>query len=159
MTWLKSASKSLECEANRFVPYEHFQTTRKQRYSIKTGKRYQCVFLIYCKQNYVWCAKRLRFSWRWCKQQDFYSILERAASWQNQQNGMCTQRRLRPAWASAQPSLRIQWVAKNPSFLQTEKEDSDQTGRMLIWVVAGRTCHFVSFVMRRLKYGKYTETL
>ena len=31
-------------------------------------------------------------------------------------------------------------------------EDSDQTGRMprLIWVFAGRTCHFVGFVMRRL---------
>ena len=27
-------------------------------------------------------------------------------------------------------------------------EDSDQTGRM--WVFAGRTCHFVGFVMRRL---------
>ena len=26
----------------------------------------------------------------------------RAASWQNQQNGMCAQRRLRSAWASAQ---------------------------------------------------------
>ena len=31
-------------------------------------------------------------------------------------------------------------------------EDSDQTGRMprLTWVFAGRTCHFVGFVMRRL---------
>ena len=31
-------------------------------------------------------------------------------------------------------------------------EDSDQTGWMprLIWVFAGRTCHFVGFVMRRL---------
>ena len=31
-------------------------------------------------------------------------------------------------------------------------EDSDQTGRMprLIWVFAGRTCHFVDFVMRWL---------
>ena len=34
-------------------------------------------------------------------------------------------------------------------------EDSDQTGRMprLIWVFAGRTCHFVGFVMRWLKYA------
>ena len=33
------------------------------------------------------------------------------------------------------------------------KEDSGQTGRMprLIWAFAGRTGHFVSFVMRRLK--------
>ena len=33
-------------------------------------------------------------------------------------------------------------------------EDSDQTGSMprLIWVFAGRTCHFVGFVMKRLKW-------
>ena len=46
----------------------------------------------------------------------------------------CTQRRLRPAWASAQSdqSLRcaLNGVAKDPSFLQAESEDSDQTGRM-----------------------------
>ena len=68
-----------------------------------------------------------------------------AASWQNQQNGMCAQRRLRSAWTSAQSdqslhcphkeslgSLATQWV---------HSEDSDQTGRMprLIWVFAGRT--------------------
>ena len=35
--------------------------------------------------------------------------------------------------------------------LQALSEVSDQTGRMprLIWVFAGRTCHFVGFVMRR----------
>ena len=75
-----------------------------------------------------------------------------AASWQNQQNGMCAQPRLRSAWASAQSdhlgirrsdqSLRwarmpfcwfcydaAQCVAKDPSFLQTDSEDSDQTGQ------------------------------
>ena len=33
-----------------------------------------------------------------------------------------------------------------------QSEDSDQTGPMprLIWVFAGRTCHFVCFVMRQL---------
>ena len=66
-----------------------------------------------------------------------------AASWQNQQNGMCAQRRLRSAWASAQSdqfSLCAQWVAKDPSFLHADSEDSHQTGRMprLIWVFAGR---------------------
>ena len=50
------------------------------------------------------------------------------------------------------------WVAKDPSFLHADSEDSDQTGRMpnpprLIWVFAGRTCHFVGFVMRRLICG------
>ena len=47
---------------------------------------------------------------------------------------MCAQRRLRSAWASAQSdqSLRcaLNWVAKDPSFLQADSEDSDQTGRM-----------------------------
>ena len=51
---------------------------------------------------------------------------------------VCAQRRLRSAWASL---LCAQWVAKNPSFLHADSEDSDQTGRMprLIWVFAGRT--------------------
>ena len=86
-----------------------------------------------------------------------------AASWQNQQNGMCTQWRLRSAWASAQSdqsSLCAQWVAKDPSLLHADSEDSDQAGRMprLIWVFAGRTCHFVGFVMRQFilpVYNKY----
>ena len=39
-------------------------------------------------------------------------------------------------------------------------EDSDQTGQMprLIWVLAGRTCHFIGFVVRRLKM-KQCDTL
>ena len=74
-----------------------------------------------------------------------------ATSWQNQQNGMCVQRRLRSAWASAlsdQSLLCAQWVVKDQSFLH----ESDQTGRMprLIWVFALCACHFVGFVMRRL---------
>ena len=83
-----------------------------------------------------------------------------AASKQNQQNGMCAQRRLRSAWASAQSELSdqssqcTQWVAEDPSCFYVDSEDSDQTGRMprLIWVFAGRTCHFDGFVMRRHNY-------
>ena len=57
---------------------------------------------------------------------------------------------IRPVWSES--SLCAWWVAKDPSFLHADSEDSDQTGRMprLIWVFAGRTCHFVGFVMRRL---------
>ena len=57
---------------------------------------------------------------------------------------------IRPVWSES--SLCAQWVAKDPSFLHADSEDSDQTGRMprLIWVFAGRTCHFVGFVTRRL---------
>ena len=54
---------------------------------------------------------------------------------------MCAQRRLWSAWASAQSdqsSLCGQRVAKDPSFLHADSEDSDQTERMsrLIWVFA-----------------------
>ena len=91
-----------------------------------------------------------------------------------QHNQMCAQRRLRSAWASTQSdqspaktlislgirpvcsesSLCAQWVAKDPRFLHADSEVSDQTGCMprLIWVFAGRTGHFVGYVMRRLKY-------
>ena len=59
---------------------------------------------------------------------------------------------IHPVWSES--SLCAQWVAKDPSFLHADSEDSDQTGRIrlpsLIWVFAGRTCHFVGFVMRRL---------
>ena len=46
---------------------------------------------------------------------------------------------IRPVWSES--SLCAQWVAKGPSFLHVDSEDSDQTGRMprLIWVFAGRT--------------------
>ena len=54
---------------------------------------------------------------------------------------VCVQRRLSegPVWSES--SLCDQWVAKDPSFLQADSEDSDQTGRMprLMWVFAGRT--------------------
>ena len=48
--------------------------------------------------------------------------------------------------------LCSQWVAKVPSFLHADSEDSDQTGRMprLIWVFAGHTYYFVGFVMVQL---------
>ena len=44
-----------------------------------------------------------------------------------------------PVWSES--SLCAQWVAKDPSFLHADSEDSDQTGRMprLIWVFAERT--------------------
>ena len=46
---------------------------------------------------------------------------------------------IRPVWSES--SLCAQWVAKDPSFLHADSEDSDQSGRVprLIWVFAGRT--------------------
>ena len=64
-----------------------------------------------------------------------------------------------PVWSET--SLCAQLVAKGPSFLHAHSEDSDQIGWMprLIWVFAGRTCHFVGFVMRRFVYILgYTQT-
>ena len=60
-----------------------------------------------------------------------------AASWQNQQNGMCTQRRLRSAWASlsAQRRLWSDWA-------------DAQADLSLRWAHS----HFVGFVMRRLNF-------
>ena len=57
---------------------------------------------------------------------------------------LCAQQRLRSAWASAQSGQSLlcsQWVAKDPSFLHEDSEDSDQTEWMprLIWVFAGHT--------------------
>ena len=58
----------------------------------------------------------------------------------------------RPVWSES--SLCAHWVAKDPSCLHADSEDSDQTGRMprLIWVFAGCISHIVGFVMRRLNF-------
>ena len=79
-----------------------------------------------------------------------------AASWQNQQNGMCSPAKtqislgIRPVWSESSlfawrklGSLATHWV---------HSEDSDHTGwmPMLIWVFAGRTVILLVFVRRRL---------
>ena len=66
---------------------------------------------------------------------------------------------IRPDWSEV--SLCAQWVSKDPSFLHADGEYSDQTGRMprLIWVFAGCTCHFVGFVVRRLKWTADVKSL
>ena len=57
---------------------------------------------------------------------------------------------IHPVWSASSLSA---WRKLGPlATYWTHSEDSDQTGRMprLISVFAGRTCHFVGFVMRRL---------
>ena len=76
-----------------------------------------------------------------------------AASWQNQQNDLCTQQRLRSAWASAQSGQSSLSAWRKLWSLATHwghSEDSDQTGQIprLIWVLAGHTGD-CDFVMRR----------
>ena len=60
---------------------------------------------------------------------------------------------IHPVWSES--SLCAKWVAKEPSFLHADSEDSDQAGQMprLIWVFARRKNHFVGFVMRRLNFS------
>ena len=65
----------------------------------------------------------------------------------------CAHSEDRSAWASAQSDQSLRCPhEKNIEPLTTFK--TDQTERMprLIWVFAGRTCHFVGFVMRWLIY-------
>ena len=80
--------------------------------------------------------------------------IDRAASWQKQKNYLCSQRRLRSAWASAQSdqSLRCPHQETLGILLPIER-----TAKTLIrlggcpgWSFAGHTVHFVGFVMRRL---------
>ena len=94
---------------------------------------------------------------------DSAAIYTWAAAWQNQQNGHCAQRRHKSAWASAlsgRPVWSVFAVRMKKhwdlSYPLSYCEDSDQIGRMprLIWVFAGRKCHFVGFVMRWLTFRK-----
>ena len=76
---------------------------------------------------------------------------------------------VRPAKTQISLSLRSVWSESSLSagrklgslaIHRTHSEDSDQTWRVprLIWVVAGRTCHFVGFVMRRLMWFHVVES-
>ena len=54
----------------------------------------------------------------------------------------------------SESSRCAQWVVKDPRLFQGDSEDSDQTGQMprLIWVFAGRSGHFVGFVVLWLSH-------
>ena len=60
---------------------------------------------------------------------------------------------IHPVWSES--LLCAQWVVKEPNFLYAHSDDSDQSWRIprLIWDFAGRTGHFVCFVMRRFIYN------
>ena len=70
-----------------------------------------------------------------------------ATAWQNKENDLCAQQRLRSAWASAQSDQSLLSAWGNLGSSATHRghcKDSDQTGWMhrLIWVVAWSTCYF-----------------
>ena len=79
-----------------------------------------------------------------------YHLMTKPTQWHVRQAKTQISLGFRPVWTES--SLCTKWVAKGPVLLQADSEDSDQTGWMprLIWVFAGRTCHFVGFVMRWL---------
>ena len=113
--------------------------------SVKSKPVYKSQF---CK------PQRYFFPFLTCYRSDCSKIIW-ATAWQNQQNYFCTQQRLRSAWHLQVWSvswLCAQWIAKDPSFLHTDSENSDQTGWMprLIRVFARHTRHFVGFVMLQL---------
>ena len=94
------------------------------------------------------CNKNARF--------EVVSILNLAAAWQNQHNDLCTQRRLRLSWASTQSDqgLFCPPEATVGPRLPTEHTSNTlirQRMQRLVWVFAGRKCHFVGLVMRRFK--------
>ena len=64
-----------------------------------------------------------------------------AASWQNQQNAYA------PSEDSDQLGIRAQRVAKDPSFLHADSEDSDQTGRMPGWYESSLGAHATLVVL------------
>ena len=84
-----------------------------------------------------------------------------AASWHNQQNGKCAQRRLTSAWA-VRPvrflAVRMQkpWVLSYPLSAQRRLWSAWASS----WsVFGGRTDHFVGFVMRRLISSSFPSLL
>ena len=75
-----------------------------------------------------------------------------AASWWNQQNGMCVQRTrislgIRPVWSVSSLSAwrKVRWWAT----YWAHSKDSDQTGWILSW---GGSGHFIGFVVLQLIY-------
>ena len=84
------------------------------------------------------------------------SCLIQAAARQNQQNGPCAQRRLislgiRTVWSEFLLS-----VGRNFGSLATHRAHSEDWSD---WADAGRTGHFVGFVVQRLKYSTWNFRL
>ena len=77
-----------------------------------------------------------------------------AASWWNQQYGLCAQRTHISLGIWSESSLSARRKLGSFAINGAYSEDSDQTAS-LVWVFAGRKCHFVGFVMRRLNCNYY----
>ena len=95
--------------------------------------------------------------------QQFYQQVVKGTSIIYQRMTKPTKWFVRPAKAQISLGNRPVWSESSLSSWRklgslashgAHSEDSDQTGRMprLIWVLAGRTCHFVGFVLRWLAH-------
>ena len=96
---------------------------------------------------YTICQSICIFRRHYWKSLNFCVFFIWATSWQNQQNGMSAQRRLRSAWAPTRPvwseSLLSSWRKLGP--LATHWAHSEDADKIRLG-----GCHFVGFVMRRL---------
>ena len=108
----------------------------------------------YCFKHYIIVRLSQRFSVS--TQQTHKSSYNNiwVSTWQNKQSELCAQRRLKSAWASAQSDQSLRYALNGKLstrcfFMRTVKTLIRLSGR-LIWVFAGRTTHFVGFVVRRL---------
>ena len=103
-----------------------------------------------------WCQPQV---WKMSKWVDMSCLVTKPTMWLWAKTQISLG--IRPVWSES--SLCTQWVAKDPSFLHADSEDSDQTGRMprLIWVFAGHTLILLVLSCRGLvdiKYkGKYFQ--
>ena len=128
------------CNRCHMLTSQFYRNTRDiKRHRISHVRKTDCTET----NNYIWKATILvaAFGSRFPRSA---SISKWATTWQNQQNECAPSKTqislgIRPVWSES--SLCAQWVAKDPSFLHADSEESDQTGRMprLIGVFAGRT--------------------
>ena len=101
----------------------------------------------------ILASKKISFSELICVQHQVLEFYIRAASWQNQQNDLCGQRRLvQPVHP---PSLiRVFAVHMKKAWIKRSAKTLIRLPS-LICVFAARTYHFVGFVMWRLKFSLF----
>ena len=114
--------------------------------------KFACVVMI---SLFFCCRLKTTSSFKW------YLISEKwAAAWQNQQNYLCAQRRLRSAWASAQTDQSLCWALnkrlRTQCFFMRTSKTLIRLGRWPGWSESSLGAHhFVGFDMRWLKSEKF----
>ena len=113
-----------------------------------------CIEVLYfCQCIIIESVRVLELLWRWGLIAKHMShSMTKPTKWHVRPAKTQISLGIRPVWPES--SQCAQWEAKDSAFLHADSEDSDQTRRMprLIWAFAGRTGHFVGFVVMRLTY-------